>query len=133
MTQVKNTATGPRMLTVRGGKQIFLQPGETKDVPLHRIPHLPDGVDQLDPGKVDLAQVEGEDIPDQPESQAPAKKPAQVTHQDLEDAKTKADLIAIAEAEGIDVEVIEGTGAQGNVLMDDIKAAIADKRAQPAS
>lgn len=152
MTQVKNTATGPRMLTMSGRKQIFLQPGETKDVPLHRIPHLPDGVIQVDAEDLDLSQVEGEDIPDQPVEQGgdfqilgdgtvkPAgdaagkskgkAKPS--THEDLEAAKSKAALIEIADKEGIDVEIIEGTGAGGNVLMDDIKAAIIDKRAQAA-
>ena len=46
---------------------------------------------------------------------------------------TKAQLAEQAIAEGIIVEQIKGTGANGNVLADDIKAAIEAKRAAPKS
>lgn len=41
---------------------------------------------------------------------------------------SKAELEAQAEAEGVDLEAIEGTGANGNVLVDDIRSAIEAKR-----
>lgn len=44
----------------------------------------------------------------------------------------KDELIAQAEKEGLIVEQIKGTGANGNVIADDIKAAIEAKRAAAA-
>jgi hypothetical protein len=43
---------------------------------------------------------------------------------------SKDELGAQAKAEGVDLDKIKGTGADGNVLMGDIKAAIEAKRAK---
>ena len=58
------------------------------------------------------------------EAAGPAPEPAAVEIPENLDEMTKADLTAIATKLGIEIESIEGTGANGNVLKDDIRAAI---------
>lgn len=63
-------------------------------------------------------------IPEEAAGPAPVAAPATVEiPENLEDM-TKADLTALATKLGIEIDQIEGTGANGNVLKEDIKAAI---------
>ena len=55
---------------------------------------------------------------------APAPEPVSLS------SMTKAELIAQAETEGVDVTKIKGTGANGNIIAPDYRAAIEAKRAK---
>lgn len=119
MAFYKNTSKGPRIARMRSGKEIFLQPGETKELETSKIHQLPDGIELQNPTQVDEKLLEGEAVPDMPADAKPEVETA-----DLDACNSKAELLAIAEAEKIDVAQIKGTGAGGNVLMADIKIAI---------
>lgn len=68
---------------------------------------------------------EGDKIPDN-YSRSPTEKVEAAD--DLADLK-KDELEALAEKEGIDIDAIEGSGANGNVLVDDLRNAIKEARA----
>ncbi len=97
-----------------------LEDGRFVKVPASRVQRLIDlGWAKLaDP---DLPQLD-HDHDGQPGGSEPHDPPAL-------SGKTKAELLAIAADEGIDVEAIEGTGSGGNVLNADIVAAIEAARA----
>lgn len=126
MTTYRNTAKGTRGILVRGNTYEFLAPGETKSIPAKRVRAVPDGIVEVDPSEV------GENDPN------PLPPPPADLVGDAIEGKPLADLKRdeldrIAKAEGIDVSLIEGSGQGGNVLKDDVIAAIEAKRAASAN
>lgn len=132
MTHFRNDSRGTRGILLKGGSYVFIAPGKTGSAPGHRIAGIPQGlveVDpeadaELDPAPADLSKFD-HDGNGEPGGSKPQEPPAL-------SAMTKDELTAQAEAEGVDIAAIEGTGKDGNVLVDDIRAAIEAKRAAPA-
>jgi len=93
------------------------------------IAHDDDDEGELDPAPPELAEKAGADLQQldhdgdgKPGGSKPHEPPAL-------SGLDRAQLEAEAEAEGVDISAIKGTGAGGNVLMGDIKDAIEAKRA----
>lgn len=127
MTTYRNTAKGTRGILVKGNTYEFLAPGQVKAIPAKRVRAVPDGIIEVDPS--DIEPDDSEPLPppptdlvdDGPEGEKP-----------LSDLK-RDELDRLAEKEGIDVSLIEGSGQGGNVLKDDVIAAIEAKRKASAN
>lgn len=201
MTHFRNVSKGRRGILLAGGTYAFLNPGETKNVPAHKIKGIPAGLVEVDPAEV---PIEGEaeekveldlgrsDEDDDDEGLQPVDYPANLviihigddsefivsapwlaepeSYVELEHAearqaelreigppegwvdpldrdengapggskpaeppalsgKTKAELTAIAEAEGVTLPT-KGTGSGGRVIADDFKTAIEKHRSE---
>lgn len=140
MTTFRNTTKGIRGILLTGGGYVKIAPGQTGSVPGDKIKSLADGLIEINPAEAEPGRVaEGGDEAElpappsslsqldrdgdgQPGGSKPVEPPAL-------SGMRKDDLIAQAEAEGILIEQIKGTGANGNVVADDIRAAIEAKRA----
>lgn len=114
MIDLKNTAKGPRAILLKDTTYVFIQPGQTASVDEDRIEGIPDGVEKV--GESAAVDAKG----DEPNGAETGKPLADLRRDELE---------AVAAGEGIDIEKIEGTGSDGNVLVDDIRKAIEAKRA----
>lgn len=139
MTTFRNTAKGIRGILLTSGGYLKIAPGQTGSVPGDKIKSIPEGLVEINPAEAEPRVAEGGDEAElpappsslsqldrdgdgQPGGSKPADPPAL-------SGMRKDDLIAQAEAEGILIEQIKGTGANGNVVADDIRAAIEAKRA----
>lgn len=85
----------------------------------------PDGEKRLFDKPEDVPADFGRSPPDNPVAKATTPPPP--ADDSLDDLK-KSELIALAEEEHIDLDAIEGSGKNGNVLVDDIRDAIREKR-----
>lgn len=147
MTTFRNTAKGSRGILLTTGSYVMIEPGQAKTVPGDKIKKLASDLIEVSPAEAEPGLVaEGGDdaeLPAPPSSISTIDGSlAQLDHDG--DGKPggslpvdppslfgmrKDDLIAQAEAEGILTEQIKGTGANGDVVADDIRAAIEAKRA----
>lgn len=137
MAWFKNNTKGARGIALRGGGHKFVQPGESIRIDGAKVKRMPSGLVEVDPPELGdlhdepadlsagLAVFDG-DGDGKPGGSKPADPPAL-------SSMTKAELTAQAEAEGVDLEAITGTGASGNVVADDIRAAIEARRAEAAA
>lgn len=150
MTTFRNTTKGSRGILLTSGKYVTIAPGQTETVRGDKIKSIAEGLQIINPAEAEPRVAEGgaeAELPAPPSSistidgslaqldrdgdgkpggSKPAEPPAL-------SGMRKDDLIAQAEAEGILIEQIKGTGANGNVIADDIKAAIEAKRAAAKS
>lgn len=140
MTTFRNTAKGSRGILLTSGSYVMIEPGQAKTVPGDKIKKLASDLIEVSPAEAEPGRVaEGGDDAELP---APPSSLSQLDRDgDGQPGGSKAveppalsgmrkdDLIAQAEAEGILIEQIKGTGANGNVIADDIRAAIEAKRA----
>ena len=149
MTTFRNDAKGSRGILLTSGSYVMVDPGQTKTVPGDKVRTFSAGLTQMNPSEASPRAAEGGDAAElpAPPSSITALYPAstvaaQFDHDD--DGKPggskpheppalsgmrKDELIAQAGKEGLIVEQIKGTGANGNVIADDIRAAIEAKRA----
>lgn len=126
--RLTNKSKGPRMILLTESESMVIMPGETKSVDASRILNgLPPGlVEEIArrPGK--LAAPIAHDDDDEADLDPAPPELAKKATEDLPklDGLNKQQLEAQAKAEGVDLDSIEGTGANGNVLVGDIKDAI---------
>lgn len=144
MTTFRNDDKGSRGILLTNGTYVMIDPGQAKSVPGDKVRMVTAGLTQINPAEAEPGRVaEGGDEAELP---APPSSLQQLDHDGdgqpggslpheppALSGMTKAQLAEQAIAEGIIVEQIKGTGANGNVLADDIKAAIEAKRAAPKS
>lgn len=138
MTRYRNDARGRRAILLKGGGFVFFGPGESHSVPAHKIATVPTGLVEIDEEAAADAGDLGEPragLAEQVDSGGPLDRdrdgnPGGSLAADLPalSGMTKAQLIEQAGKEGVDVAAIKGTGANGNVVSDDIEAAIRAKR-----
>jgi hypothetical protein len=146
MAIFKNTARGGRGILLTSGAMITVPAGETKTVPGEQIKSISAGLIEIDPAEAEPGRVaEGGDEAELPAPPSSLTGLGQTDPLDRDgdgnrggslaqeppalSGMNKAQLIEQAGKEGIIVEQIKGTGANGNVIADDIKAAIEAKRA----
>lgn len=130
MTTFHNHSKGIRGILLKSGRYCFVQPGARATVPGHQIKVVPQGMREIDPeAEGDALEVPADfaafdhDGDGHPGGSKPNDLPAL-------SGMTKDQLVAQAALEGVDVEAIEGSGADGNVLVADLKAAIEAKRGE---
>lgn len=183
MTLLRNDAKGTRGVLLVTGDYEWIEPGETKSVPGHKIKSgIPDGLTEVDPkaAEIDTELPEQPDLDDlddeddidddsddlgdaddadgadagdageaKPDTEADAGDNADLQQLDHDGdgepggskpheppALSGMDREALekqAEIEGVDVSKVEGTGANGNVLVGDIRDAIEAKRKASAA
>lgn len=139
--RLKNSAKGPRMIHLTDGETMVIMPGETKAVDGSRILNgLPHGLAEVrgpaEARKAPQQQPQGrlgdddEDDEDELDPAPPELAEKATGSSDLPslDGMDRKALEKQAKAEGVDLDGIKGTGAGGNVLVGDIKAAIEAKR-----
>lgn len=131
MASFKNVEKGPRGIRLKNGSCVIVDPGTTRSVPGESIASVTAGLIAVDPqiapeeqdlppSPANLAQLD-HDNDGKPGGSKPHDPPAL-------SGLSRADLEALAQSEGVLIEHIKGTGANGNVLAGDIKAAIEVKR-----
>ena len=139
MTIFRNDTKGSRGILLTSGAYVMIDPGQTKTVPGDKIRSISAGLVQIDSAEaLALAVAEGGEEAELP---APPSSLSGIDHDGngkpggslpadppVLTGMRKDQLIAQAEKEGVIVEQIKGTGANGNVLADDIRAAIEARR-----
>lgn len=110
MALVRNKDVGPRGAYL-DGTLVWADPGEAIEADDYADDWFEPAAGPLDH---DADGKPGGSLPDDP----PALS-----------GKTRDELLAIAAGEGVDIDAIEGTGKDGNVLVDDIRDAIEANRA----
>lgn len=130
MTTFRNDSKNRRGILLVSGTYAWLNPGEVKTVPGHKVKSVPNGLTECDPigdallapPPADMISRFDHDGDGSPGGSLPYDPPAL-------SGMNRAQLENQAEAEGVDLASIVGTGQGGKVKNDDIAKAIEAKRA----
>lgn len=116
MLTLKNNAQGPRLVLMHGSKYEAIMPGETRTIDGSKVAGIPDGLEEI---QTAAAEDQG-DVPEQPagldeQLQEPREDLSKLKVSQLEDRLKRA---------GVDLDGIEGTGAEGKVIKADLIRAL---------